>query len=484
MDVEKVLVGNEEFEGKTVSRELNPHDGSTVGEVFDADLELTKLAGKKSLDYFRSVKGGGSRVYERIDLLYDIANAIEKNSERISSLTTKENGRPIKLTQNDVKRTVSIFKYTAEYGRIAMEGIFHEPDAFPEPKENSKRIVVTIKEPLGGILAITPFNAPLAQFAFKVAPAILTGCPIVVKPSPFTSISSLLLGKIIRDSGIPDGALSVLSGGKDVVNNTMDLDIIRLVTFTGSTKIGKEIASRASFMLKKVVLELGGSDPLLVLEDANISSAAHDAVASRFSAAGQACNTTKRVFVDKKVKEEFEELLLLEVKKIRVGDPLDKNTDMGPLISRDARISLLNLVRDSAKNGAKLICGGQEISGNGNYMEPTIITDNSKWLFDLDTEIFGPVLPIYSFSTDDEAVEMINSSRYGLQSSIYTEDIRRGYELSRRIQSGAVIINEPDRLRWDFYSFGGVKESGIGREGVVDGVNNYLERKVLSMRVG
>lgn len=484
MDVEKVLIGNEEHEGRNLFKELNPHDGSTVGEVFDTSPDLTKLAGKKALDFFRNIKSGRSRVYERIDLLYDIATAIEKNSERISSLVTKENGRPIKLTRNDVKRTVSIFKYTAEYGRIAMEGIFHEPDAFPDPPGNSKRIVITMKEPLGGVLAITPFNAPLAQFAFKVAPAILTGCPIIVKPSPFTSISSLLLGKIIRDCSIPDGALSVLTGGKDVVNDAIDLDIIRLVTFTGSTKIGREIASKASFMLKKVVLELGGSDPLLILDDANISNAAHDAVAGRFSAAGQACNTTKRVFVDDKVIDKFEELLLSEVRKVRVGDPSNENTDMGPLISRDARLGLLGLVQDSTKNGSKLIYGGREIEGNGNYMEPTLIKDDSKRLFDLDTEIFGPVLPIYSFSNDEEAVDMINNSRYGLQSSIYTEDIRRGYKLSHRIQAGAVIINESDRLRWDFYSFGGVKESGVGREGVIDGVNNYLERKILSMKVG
>ena len=483
MEVEKILVGNEEFEGKESFTELNAHDNSVVGEVFKSNQELIDLAGNKALAFFNNVKNGRSRLFKRIDLLYDIASAIERNSEKISVLTTKENGRPIKLTQNDVKRTISIFKYTAEYGRIAMEGVFHEPDAFQYPPENSKRIVVTIKEPLGGILAITPFNAPLAQFAFKVAPAILTGCPVIVKPSPFTSISSLLLGKIIRDCGIEDGALAVLPGDSETVNGIMDLNIIKLVTFTGSTKVGKEIASRASGMLKKVVLELGGSDPLLVLDDAKISIAAHDAVAGRFSAAGQACNTTKRVFVDAKIKDKFEQELLREVSKIKVGDPANINTDMGPVISRNARTDLLNIVKDSIGHGAKLLNGGEEIKSPGNYMEPTVIVDNQKWLLGLDVELFGPVLPIYSFSDENEAVDMINSSRYGLQASIYTEDIRRGYRLSRKIQSGAVIINESDRLRWDFYSFGGVKDSGIGRESVMDSVNNYLEKKVLSIRI-
>lgn len=483
MDVNKVLVGNEEYEGASQFKEINPHDGSINCLVFNSTSDLVKLAGRKAKLFYRDIKDGKSRIHERIELLYDIATAIERNSEQISTLTTKENGRPIKLTKNDVRRTVSIFRYTAEYGRFAMEGVFHEPDAFPDPPGNSKRIVVTMREGLGGILAITPFNAPLAQFAFKVAPAILTGCPVIVKPSPFTSMSSLLLGKIIVDCGISDGGISVLPGAKDTVNEVMDLDIVRMVTFTGSTKVGKEIAKRASGMLKKVVLELGGSDPLLVLDDANLSKAAHDAVEGRFSAAGQACNTTKRVFVNEKVKDKFREELLSEVAKIKVGDPSDKDTDMGPLISREAREGLLGLVQDAKKNGSKLLYGGKEIKGPGNYMEPTIIEDDAKWLFGLDSELFGPVLPMWSFNNDNEAVELINSSRYGLQSSIYTEDVRRGYKLSKKIQTGAVIINETDRLRWDFYSFGGVKDSGIGREGVLDAVNNYIEKKLLSIKV-
>lgn len=483
MDIEKVLVGKKEYDGKDRFKELNPHDGSVIAEVFTADMNLIKLAGLKASDFYKNIKNGESRIHERIDLLYSVSSAIQKNSGQISSLTAKENGRPIKLTQNDVRRTASIFKYTAEYGRIAMEGVFHEPDAFPDPPSNSKRMVITMKEPVGGVLAITPFNAPMAQFAFKVAPALLTGCPVIVKPSPFTSLSSLILGKIVNDCGVPDGFLSVLPGGKEVVNGIMDLDVIRLITFTGSSKIGREIASRASGMLKKAVLELGGSDPLLVLDDANLSVAAHDAVAGRFSAAGQACNTTKRVFVDKKVKSEFDEKLLSEVKKVKVGDPMDENTDMGPLISREARNGLLRFMQNSVKSGSRLLFGGEEIEGPGNYMKPTVISDDSKWFMTSDVEIFGPILPLYSFSNDDEAVDMINSSKYGLQTSVYTEDVRRGYKLSKRIQSGAVIINETDRLRWDFYSFGGVKDSGIGREGVMDAINNYLEKKVLSIKV-
>jgi len=483
MDVEKVLIGNEEYEGKNSFQEINPHDGSIIGEVFNADSEMVKLAGVKAQKYFKDVKEGKSRLYERIDLLYKISSEIEKNAERFSILLSKENGRPIKLTRNDVKRTAAIFKYVAEYGRVAMDGVFHEADAFPDPPGNSNRIVVTIKEPVGGVLAITPFNAPFAQFAFKVAPAILTGCPVIVKPSPFTTISTLQLGKIISDVGVPDGAISILPGGAEVVNAIMDLSIIRLVTFTGSTKVGKLIAARASGMLKKVILELGGSDPLIVLEDANISLAAKDAVAGRFSAAGQACNTTKRVFVNNKIKDEFESLLKEEARKIIVGNPLDKNTDMGPVISKEARNELISLAKAAVNHGSRLIYGGKEIEGPGNYMEPSIIFDDSRYLMSLDTEIFGPILPVYTFSDDEEAINMVNSSRYGLQASIYTEDVRRGYRLAKRIEAGGVIINETDRLRWDFYSFGGVKDSGIGREGVVDSINNYLEKKLLSIKV-
>lgn len=476
-----IYVGNSWIESKETMKEINPHNEKVVAEIFLANKEITELALKKAVLKWKNIRDKGNIVHEKIELLYKIAKGIDAKKRELSELVSRENGRPITLTRSDVDRTVSIFKNTADLGKASLDGKLFRGDVYPSPKGNENRLIFLSREPLGTVLAITPFNAPIVQFAFKVAPAILTGCPAIIKPSPFTSSSTLQLGEIIQDSGIEDDLLSILPGGVSVVNQLLESEAVRVVTFTGSSKVGKEISKKSATTLKKVILELGGADPMLVAEDANIEAAAFTAASGRFSAAGQACNTTKRIFVHRSVSNEFLRNLLEYLEKMKVGDPLDEKTAIGPVITEKSLNSLLSMVTQTKKNGGKIIRGGYRIYEKGFYMDPTVIADEKRFLLKRDVEIFGPILPLFEFSDYEEALNAINSSKYGLQASVFTEDIRRGIKIGKAIEAGAVIINESDRLRWDAYPFGGVKESGVGREGVLEAIGNYLDQKLFSI---
>ncbi|OWP56676.1 MAG: hypothetical protein B2I17_04560 [Thermoplasmatales archaeon B_DKE] len=480
---EKIYVGNKWTESTETLKEINPHDENVVAEVFVANKEITQLALNKAVTHWKKTKENGNIVYQRIELLHQIARNIRAKKGKLSELVSKENGRPITLTRNDVDRAVSIFENTADLGKTSLDGKLLRGDVYSAPKGNENRMIFLSGEPVGPVLAITPFNAPIVQMAFKIAPAILTGCPVIVKPSPFTSSSTLEIGKILQESGIDDDMISILPGGIPVVDQVLESYAVRVVTFTGSSAVGKDISRKSASTLKRVVLELGGADPMLVAEDANVEVAASTAAAGRFSAAGQACNTTKRIFVHKFVAKEFSEHLLENVKKMRVGNPLDEKTAIGPVITENALNSLLSLVSHSTEIGGTLLTGGRRMDGKGYYMYPTVLEDRKHFLLDKDIEIFGPILPIYEFDDYSDAINNINSSKYGLQASVFTEDIKRGVKLGRRIETGAVIINESDRLRWDAYPFGGVKDSGLGREGILETIKNYLDTKLYSILI-
>lgn len=477
----KIYVGNEWLESNKTMKEVNPHDESIVAEVFVADREITRLALNKAVSHWKKTKTKGNLVYERIELLHMIAKNINAKREKLSELVSMENGRPITLTRSDVDRTVSIFENTADLGKTSLDGKLLRGDVYSAPKGNENRIIFLSGEPVGPVLAITPFNAPIVQFAFKVAPAILTGCPVIVKPSPLTSACTLEIGKILQESGIDDDMVSILPGDVPIVDQVLESDAVRVVTFTGSSHAGKDISRKSASTLKRVILELGGADPMLVAEDANIEAAASTAATGRFSAAGQACNTTKRVFVHKSVAKEFTECLLESVRKMKVGNPLDENTVIGPVITENALNFLVSLVSQTKENGGTVLAGGGRMDGKGYYMHPTVLEDRNHFLLKMDIEIFGPILPIYEFSEYRDAINSINSSKYGLQASVFTEDVRRGIKLGRMIEAGAIIINESDRLRWDAYPFGGVKDSGLGREGILEAIKNYLNTKLYSV---
>ena len=477
----KIYVGNEWLESDKTLKEINPHDESVVAEVFVANKEIARLALNKAVANWKKTKESGNLVYERIELLHKIAKNIKAKRSKLSELVSMENGRPITLTGSDVDRTVSIFENTADLGKTSRDGKLLRGDVYSTPKGNENRIIFLSGEPVGPVLAITPFNAPIVQLAFKIAPAILTGCPVIVKPSPFTSGCTLEMGMLLQESGIDDNMISILPGDVPVVDQVLESEAVRVVTFTGSSAVGKDISRKSASTLKRVILELGGADPMLVAEDANVEAAASIAAAGRFSAAGQACNTTKRIFVHKSVAKEFSDRLLESVRKMKVGNPLDVNTAIGPVITENALNSLVSLVSQTKENGGTLLAGGDRMDGKGYYMHPTVLEDRKNFLLKRDVEIFGPILPIYEFNEYSDAINYINSSKYGLQASVFTEDVRKGIKLGRMIEAGAVIINESDRLRWDAYPFGGVKDSGLGREGVLDAVRNYLNTKLYSV---
>ncbi|MCI4461220.1 MAG: aldehyde dehydrogenase family protein, partial [Thaumarchaeota archaeon] len=368
--------------------------------------------------------------------------------------------------------------------RFVLEGSVYRVDAYDYPPRNDRRLVLSVREPLGIVGAILPFNFPANSFAHKVAPNIAAGNPVVVKPAPATPLTPLLMAEVLYGAGLPRGALSVVPGGAEAGDALVSSGKVSGITFTGSTAVGLSIASKASSLGKRVMMEMGGSDPLIVLEDADVAAAASTAARARFEYAGQNCNAAKRILVSSRVAGDFMRAFRAAVASMRVGDATDESTDVGPLISERSADAMGEIVRDALERGGRLELGGRRMGRPGFFFEPTVISDAPPDSRAMREEVFGPVAPVREFSDEDEAIELANSTVYGLQASIFSRDIGRALRIARRLAAGAVIVNESTRLRWDALPFGGVKLSGLGpREGVRSTIEAMTNLKILSFKV-
>ncbi len=460
---------------------VDPSTGRTLGEAPLASAEEARAA----VDAAASVeeRWAGVPGHERARLLRSLAERLRRDREGMARLIASEVGKPIVDARVEVDRAVGVYELAAEEIRH-LGGESFPADAYERPAGNESRFLFTVRDPIGVVVAIGPFNFPLNLLSHKVAPALAAGNPVVAKPTSAGPFTALRLAEHFADAGLPPGVLNVVVGpGSSVGNALIDHPRTRLVTFTGSTAVGKGIAERAGRHAKRVILEMGGLDPFVVLDDAALDVAVPAAVRGAFGYSGQVCTASKRFLVHDSVAERFARSLADRARALHVGPALEETTEVGPLIDRAAVERVEGLVEDARAHSAKLLAGGARPIGlpEGNFYAPTVLDEVVEEARVVHEEPFGPIAPIVRFSDLDEAVRIANATPYGLQAAVFTRDLARGFRLAKEIRAGGVHLNDPTTLRWDALPFGGVKESGLGREGLRWAMQEMTEVKLISV---
>lgn len=412
---------------------------------------------------------------ERSDKLLAWFDLIITNLDDLAELLTTEQGKPLKEAKGEIQYGANYIKWFAE------EALRIDGDIIPSP-DGQKQIHV-IKQPVGVVGIITPWNFPQAMIARKIAPALAAGCTVVIKPAAETPLSALAMAELAQQAGIPDGVINMVPTSEaSVIGEALTSSSkIRKISFTGSTKVGKILMSQAAENVQRVTMELGGNAPFIVFEDADIDDAVEGIMASKFRNSGQTCVCANRVFIHESIYQEIVEKLTKKVESMKTGSGLEDDVSITPLINQAGIDKVKRLVQSAKDSGAKVIIGGTESDKHNQIYEPTILTDVS---FDMDIaceEIFGPVLTLIPFSNEESVVEQANATKAGLAAYVYTDDRHRINRLSEQIESGMIGFNE-GIISNHMAPFGGVKESGMGREGSKYGINDYLDIKYLCIR--
>lgn len=402
-------------------------------------------------------------------MLYDIHHDLSKQKDEFAELITRETGKTIRDSKVEMERSLDTILLSAEESKR----IYGETIPIDAGLGGENIMGFTIRTPLGVVSAITPFNYPVNLAIHKIAPALAAKNAVVFKPSIKAPLTALKLVELM-DSHLPDGAVNSLTGDSKLIGDEMVTSaLVDKVSFTGSVNIGMSIARKAG--MKRLNLELGGNDPLIVLEDANIDDAVLAAAKGSYSNAGQVCIAVKRIILDDSIADEFLDKLISLTKKLRVGDPLNPKTDIGPLIDAGAALKVENMVNDAISNGAELLCGGKR---DGNFYEPTILDRVFPSMDLVENETFGPVAPVIRVKGIDEAFKIANDTRFGLQASVFTENIDNTKKAMWILETGTVLINR-STFRTDNMPFGGFKMSGIGKEGVKYSVEDMTQEKLV-----
>ncbi|TVP14397.1 NAD-dependent succinate-semialdehyde dehydrogenase [Shewanella sp. KCT] len=451
---------------------VNPASQQVIAQVVDASLEDTQeaiLAAKRALPEWSKRSAN-----ERAALMRKWFNLMMEHQEDLGRLLTLEQGKPLAEAKGEIAYGAAFIDWFAEEGKRVYG------DTIPAPA-NDKRILV-IKQPVGVVASITPWNFPNAMIARKAAAALAAGCTFVARPSPLTPLSALAMAELAERAGIPAGVFNIVVG-EDAVGMgkvlTQHPDVAKF-TFTGSTAVGKILLAQCATSVKKVSMELGGNAPFIVFDDADIDAAVQGALISKYRNAGQTCVCTNRIFVQKGVAAAFTEKFTAAVANLKLGDGLGDGVTVGPMISKDAVKNVLKLVDDTVASGAKLVTGGQPSELGESFLAPVIVTDVTNEMPLARNEIFGPVTPIISFDSEAEALAMANDTEYGLAAYFYARDIGRIFRVAEGLQYGMVGVNE-GIISNAAAPFGGVKQSGNGREGSKYGLDDYLEIKYLCL---
>jgi len=450
----------------------NPGTGEVIDKVPIAtlkDAEKALLAAQRGKEAM-----GRLPAHERSAILFRIADAMEADKATLSELLARENGKPIKQTRGEVAAAIRIYRGFAEEAKRIL-GKVVPMDAVPGQERN---LAFTIRQPLGVVAAIIPFNYPVELCAHKDGAALAAGNAVIVKPPSNCPLTLLKIAALMEEAGLPKAAHQVITGpGKLIGDFLARSQGIQMITVTGSTEVGIKISQLAAQNLKKVHLELGGNDAMIICSDADLEKAAEAVVLGRLARGnGQICCAVKRIFVDAQVYNNFAEILTEKVRALKVGDQLDEDTDVGPLINEEAARKVEAAINGAVKAGAKLRAGGHRKNA---FIEPTVLTDIHPQVELFREEIFGPVAPLVAFQNLDEAIEMANDSPYGLQAAIFTKDINRAFDIAYRLEAGGVIINWSSAIRVESLPFGGIKMSGHGREGLYDTINDMTEQKII-----
>ena len=450
----------------------SPYDGSVVGQVFQGGPEHAEAAIAAAVKAFGTTRR--LPAFERQRVLRHVAHAIAERKEQFARSIALEAGKPIKTARSEVDRAIFTFTVAAEEStRIPGEYLSLDWQEFTAGRWGMVR-----RFPLGPVAGITPFNFPLNLVAHKVAPAIAAGCSLVLKPAPQTPLTALMLAEVVQQAGWPDGALNVLPLSNEDAGVLVSDDRIKLISFTGSAAVGWDIKRRAG--KKKVLLELGGNAGVIVHGDADLEYAAGRCVSGGFSYAGQSCISVQRILVERSALGKFTELLLAGVARLKMGDPLDESANLGPMIRESDAIRATQWVEEAVRGGARLLCGGQR---KGPLMEPTVLTGTRPDMKVNCQEVFAPVVTVEGYDQFEEALRLINHSPYGLQAGIFTRDIKRLFTTYEELEVGAVIAGDVPTFRIDHMPYGGVKDSGLGREGLRYAIEEMTEPRLLVMNV-
>ncbi|MCF1504801.1 NAD-dependent succinate-semialdehyde dehydrogenase [Afifella sp. H1R] len=445
----------------------NPATGETIGTIPKCGKAETERAIEAAAEAFESFKKTSAD--ERAKLLRALHDAIMDNQDALAELLTLEQGKPLTESRGEVGMSAAYVLWFAEEARRVYG------DLIPSPWKD-RRIMVT-KQPVGVIGAITPWNFPSSMLSRKIGPAIAAGCTAVVKPATQTPYSGLAWGALCEEVGIPKGVVNVVTGSaKDIGAALMESPKVRKVTFTGSTDVGKVLIRQSADTVKKVSMELGGNAPFLVFDDADIDRAVAGGIAAKFRNSGQTCVCTNRFYVQAGIYDRFAEKFAEAAKGLKVGSGLEEGTQQGPLIDDNAVAKVEELIGDAVDKGGKVIAGGKRHELGGTFFEPTVIADAKPDMRFSKEEIFGPVSPLFKFETEEEAVALANDTEYGLACYFYTQDLGRAFRVSEGLDYGLVGVNE-GVITTEVAPFGGVKESGLGREGSKYGIDDYLEIK-------
>jgi succinate-semialdehyde dehydrogenase/glutarate-semialdehyde dehydrogenase/succinyl-CoA reductase len=429
---------------------VNPATGEEISKFNPMDRDqVFQLVGKAKRAFPEWKKDYG----KRRSYIYNLVEYLKKNKTELAKVATLEMGKPLKESIGEVEKCAWALEFYADHGDSFLADEVLNTDA--------RKSFLTF-EPLGVIGSIMPWNFPYWQALRFAAPCLMGGNVIVMKPSSITLQSGIEIEKAFTESGVPDGIFQTLIGSVDTANHLIDSDV-NAVTFTGSTNAGAKVAQRAALNLKKCVLELGGSDPFIVLDDAIIEKAAEGAVKGRFINCGQSCVASKRFFVGKNISKDFIELFIKRTSRLKVGDPTSIETDVGPLSSKEGLETISGIVEDAKEKGAEILLGGSKIEGKGYFYQPTILTNVKPNMRIAREETFGPVAPITVVENESEAIRLANDIEFGLGASIWTKDLEKADKMSRRIESGIVSVNNVV-LSDPRIPFGGVKHSGFGRE--------------------
>ena len=411
---------------------------------------------------------------ERSVILKKWFDLIMENQEDLAILMTAEQGKPIAEARGEVGYGASFIEWFAEEGKRTYG------DVIPTPS-NDRRIIV-IKQPIGVVAAITPWNFPIAMITRKCAPALAAGCPVVIKPASETPLSALAIAELADQAGIPKGVLNVVVGthSSEIGLALTDSKIVRKLSFTGSTAVGKILTRNCADTMKKVSMELGGNAPFIVFDDADLDSAVSGALISKFRNTGQTCVCSNRILVQEGIYDEFVTRLADSVKTLNVGNGMEEGINQGPLISQKALDKVKDHISDAVDKGAVIVAGGKPHQSGGTMFEPTVISNVDSSMKVASEETFGPLAPIFKFSTEQEAIDMANDTEFGLASYFYTSNVNRIWRVSEALEYGMVGVNE-GVISNEVAPFGGVKESGLGREGSHYGIDDFLELKYICM---
>jgi acyl-CoA reductase-like NAD-dependent aldehyde dehydrogenase len=463
----RLLIAGEWVETGEWQEVRSPYSGEVVGRVPKAGAEETRRA----IDAAEAAMQEPLPAHKRAEILVRVAGALGRRHEEVARLISDEAGKPMKAAKIEASRAMSTYTFSAvEARKLAGEMVPMDASQAGEGK-----LAFTLRRPIGVVGAISPFNFPLNLVAHKIAPALAAGCAVVLKPAGQTPLSALLLAELETEAGLPPGWLNVLVGPASEIGDVLIADErVKAITFTGSSAVGWGLRERAP--RKRVNLELGNATPLIVEADADVEAAAAATAQHGFSFAGQSCISIQRVYVQRSVYEDYLERLLPKVEQLVLGDPADEETDVGPVIDEGARDRILEWIDEARSGGGEIMTGGEL---EGELIGPTVIANASRDLKVSCEEVFGPVVTVNPYDSLDEAIELANATRYGLQGGIFTSNVQTAFRAALELEFGGVTVNEAPTFRADQMPYGGVKDSGNTREGPAYAVREFTEQRVV-----